>query len=75
MTSAEGRKLFGQELRLKRIAMNLKYREAAAKGGISMAMIHAIETGSIEKPSVATIRGIQTIYLISRRRIERVYFG
>ncbi len=69
------RKQFGAELRARRRAMKLKYREAAQKGNLSIAMIRFLEIGKIEKPSIGTIRGMHEIYGIPKKQIERVYFG
>lgn len=75
MSTTEIRKDFGAELRAKRISMRLKYREAAAKGHLSISMVRFLEMGKIERPSVATIRGMHQIYGIRKKLIEKIYFG
>ncbi len=75
MSSAERREEFGRRLRKLRQAMNLKYREAAEKGHISIALVAAIETGKIQKPGINTIRGLHAIYDIPIKQIEKVYYG
>jgi transcriptional regulator with XRE-family HTH domain len=75
MSSEERRKAFGKRLRKLRQAMNMKYREAAERGDISIAMVAAIEIGKIQKPGINTIRGIHAIYKLPVKQIEAIYYG